>query len=291
MTIGGGTVLDPAPLRRRRRSGEALELLSALGGNDVATRVRLLVRESRLSGINVREICFRGGLTLPRLEGELGPLLSRGNLLQVLKEPRTFVTREAFGELGDHLVTALGEFLAEHPLHEGIGKEELKGCLPEQSDPRYFGALLAALVREGRLLDQRDQVKPAAGRGQRSSESRGVRDLLLSALRQGGAEPPTLKELGERLKLSEKSLREQLALLAREGGAVRVTGELYYAPEPLAALREQLAAFLKERGTITPAEFRELSGLSRKFMIPLLEYFDSVKLTIRVENVRRLRRG
>ena len=89
----------------------------------------------------------------------------------------------------------------------------------------------------------------------------------------------------------EKQLREQLARLTREGQAIRVAGDLYYAPEPLLRLRGQLQLYLEERGEITPAEFRDLSGLSRKFMIPLLEYFDSIKLTIRIGDIRRLRKG
>jgi len=290
-TIGGGRVLDPAPLRRRRRNEDAVELLTALDGADAMAKVRLLVRESRLSGMDAKEIGFRGGLGSSTLETALGQLLSRGDLVLALKEPRMLLTRETFRELEEQLLTAVGAFLAENPLRDGMGKEELKGRLPRRSDPRFFGAILAALVKEGQLVVERDQVKPASGTATPTTESGGMRDALETALRQGGIEPPTVKELADRLKAPEKILLEHLAALVREGRAIRVASDLYYAPEPLEALRERLTAFLREQGAITPSGFRELSGLSRKFMIPVLEYFDSIKLTIRVGDVRRLRRG
>jgi selenocysteine-specific elongation factor len=290
-TIGGGRVLDPAPLRRRRRNEDAVELLTALDGADAAAKVRLLVRDSRLTGMSVKEIGFRGGLGGSALEAAVGQLLSRGDLVQALKEPRMLLTREAFSELEEHLLAALGAFLAENPLRDGMGKEEMKGRLPKRSDPRFFGALLAALVKEGKLSAERDLVKPASGMATPVTVSGGVRDALAVALQQGGAEPPTVKELSERLKTPEKVILEHLAVLVREGRAIRAAHDLYYAPEPLATLRDRLTVFLGERGEITPSGFRELSGLSRKFMIPVLEYFDSIKLTIRVGDVRRLRRG
>lgn len=289
-TIGGGRVLDPSPLRRRRKTEEAMELLAALDGGTIDTKIALLVRESRLSGIGFDEISRRSGVGASVLETAFGPLLSRGDLVQAVKDPRIFLTREAFCELEESLVSALGTYLEENQLRDGIGKEELKGRLPGRSDPRFFGALLAALTREGRITVERDLVKPASAAARPAPGGSAPCDALESELCRGGAEPPTVRELCERLKTPEKLLREQLARLVREGRAVRVAGDLFYAPEPLAALGEKLAAFLRERGEITPAGFRDLSGLSRKFTIPLLEYYDSIRLTIRIGDVRRLRR-
>jgi selenocysteine-specific elongation factor len=76
----------------------------------------------------------------------------------------------------------------------------------------------------------------------------------------------------------------------REGKSVKVKSDLFYARQPLDEIREKLTGYLVAKGEIDPAGFRELTGLSRKFMIPLLEYFDQEKLTIRVGDIRKLRR-
>lgn len=103
-------------------------------------------------------------------------------------------------------------------------------------------------------------------------------------------EPPTIKEYCDALRCTEKETLEHLNFLVREGQAVKVKSDIFYASEPFAAIREKLVAHLRKTGEITPNEFRELTGLSRKFMIPLLEHFDSEKLTIRAGARRVLRK-
>ena len=107
---------------------------------------------------------------------------------------------------------------------------------------------------------------------------------------------PSVKADGDNVTIefeANKATDVAVEVLDNEGKAVRhlAAGLLGpYAPEPLATIREKLVAHLKDKGEITPPEFRELTGLSRKFMIPVLEYFDSEKLTIRVGDKRVARR-
>jgi len=93
----------------------------------------------------------------------------------------------------------------------------------------------------------------------------------------------------ELLAAPEKDIRNHLAILTREGSIAKVSADIYYDSTVLTALQDKLVSYLRDRGEITPAQFRELSGLSRKFMIPLLEYFDSRKITIRTGDKRVLR--
>jgi selenocysteine-specific elongation factor len=289
ITVGGGVVIDPAPPRRRRRSEQALELLRALGDGEDAEKIRLLVQESLLSGITLEELITRSGLSAKRTEAVLAGLLSEGLLVQMVREPRIFLAKEQFAGLKSQLLAGLEGYLRENSLKEGIGKEELKSHIPKRSDNRFFGPLLAALEKEGKALVDRDLVRIP---GREAGEDAAGSDLLAaleSAIREGGKEPPTLKDLAERLGRSEKELLEHLKPLLRSGRAIKVKSDIFYAPEPLAGIRELLLKHLEAKGEVTPAEFRELTGLSRKFNIPLLEFFDQEKLTIRVGD-RRLAR-
>jgi selenocysteine-specific elongation factor len=288
ITVGGGVVLDPAP-PRRRRSEQALELLRALGNGEDAEKIRLLAQESLLSGVTAEELITRSGLSIKRSEASLACLLSQGLLVQMVREPRIFLAKEQFAGLKAQLLAGLEGYLRENTLKEGIGKEELKSHIPKRSDNRFFGPLLAALEKEGKALVDRDLVRIP---GREAGDDAGGADLLAaleSAIREGGIEPPTLKELAERLGRSEKELLEHLKPLLRSNRAVKVKSDIFYAPEPLARIRDLLVRHLEAKGEVTPAEFREITGLSRKFMIPLLEFFDQEKLTIRVGE-RRLAR-
>jgi selenocysteine-specific elongation factor len=289
-TLGGGTVLDPAPPGRRRRTPEALELLHALETGDTPQKIRLLVAASILSGLSLDEMINRTGLSMKRVEAALATLLSTGELIQVVKEPRIFLSREAFTTLKDKLHDELQTFLKDNPIKDGIGREELKSRIPRRSDPRFFGPVLAALEKEGKGVAERDIVKLPGRKGTVAAGQVDLQARIETALCKGELEPPTIREFCAALGCTEKEAMEHLNFLSRAGKAVKIKSDVFYAAAPLADIRGKLVAYLKRTGEITPSDFRALTGLSRKFMIPLLEFFDSEKLTIRVGDKRVLRK-
>ncbi|MBJ6725479.1 selenocysteine-specific translation elongation factor [Geomesophilobacter sediminis] len=290
-TLGGGTVLDPSPPRRRRRCEDALSLLSAVENGEELEQIRLLVESSLLSGISLQELVNRTGLSAKRIDALLATLLSSGALLQPVKEPRVFLGKTAFTALKQRLVDELHGYLRENPMQEGIGKEELKSRIPKRSDPRFFGPLLASLEKEGRALSDRELVRLPGRRIEVTRDQAALQQELEQELVRSALEPPSVKQLGEALCLTEKQLLEHLHLLCREGKAVKVKSDMYYAAGAVAGIRAKLTAHLKEHGEIFPPDFKELTGISRKFMIPLLEYFDQERLTIRTGDKRVLRRA
>jgi len=290
ITVGGGVVIDPAPPRRRRRSDRALELLHALDAGRGDEKLRLLIRESLLSGLPLEDLIIRSGLPEKEVESALAGLLSRCEIVQVVRKPRVFLSKDAFEELKSLLLEGVEAYVRENPLRDGIGKEELKAHIPKRSDLRFFGAVLNALEKEEKVVADRELVKIPGHRASAVVGQSGLLTQLEHALEVGGNEPPSIKELCAMVQSGEKDVLDHLNLLAREERVVKVKADLFYAPRHLSGLQEKLVAYLQETGEITPPQFRELTGLSRKYMIPLLEYFDQEKLTIRVGDKRVLRK-
>lgn len=289
-TIGGGIVLDPFPPARRRRSVEALDLLQSLDVAEHQKTCSLIVAQSLLSGISLEEIVLRSGIPRKQAENALQALLAAGEIVQLTRDPRLFLSKAATDALKAGLLAELTAYLAANPLKEGIGKEELKTRLPKRSDQRFFAPLLADLEKEAKLVAERDLVRLSGVVKQPAPLTSALAAVLLAQLDGAGQEPPTVKELAEAGKSSEKEVRDHLTLLVRDGSVTRVSVDIFYSSSALDAIRQQLVAFLHQQGEITPADFRELTGLSRKFMIPLLEFFDSEKLTIRTGDKRVLRK-
>jgi selenocysteine-specific elongation factor len=290
-TVGGGVVLDPFPPRRRRRSSEACQLLDALAGAEHHQTITLIIKQSLLSGITFEDILLRTGLPRKGVEALLTTLLSSGKVLQMARDPRIFLSREALNTLKKGLLEELATFLGANPLKEGMGKEELKTRLPKRSDQRFYTLLLSALERDGLVVPDRDIVKLAGQAAHSSVPTDGLGNRISIFLQEKGIEPPTIKEIMDRFRCNEKTVRDNLALLVRNGAAMRISSDLFYEVSALNGLRDKLLTHLKEKGEITPPEYRELTGLSRKFLIPLLEHFDSEKVTIRVGDKRVLRKG
>lgn len=289
-TIAGGRILDPFPPSRRRRSVEALDLLESLSTGIESGIIAGMVSGSLLSGITHAEIAARSGILSRRLEAALAALLASGTIVQVVRDPKKYLSREAFSSLCDLLVDVMHGYFAQNSLKEGIGKEELKTRIPARSDERFFTPCLAALEKEGKVIAERDQVRLVGRKAGTETYQADIHQQILLELEQGGKEPPFLNDICSALKIPEKLALEHLALLAAEGEAVRVKGDIFYRPEPLAGMEELLTSYLREHGEISPAGFREITGLSRKFMIPVLEYFDSRRVTMRLGDKRVLRR-
>ena len=289
-TVAGGRILDPFPPGRRRRSREALSLLGSLSEGAESGIVSGMITESLLSGITGDELAARSGLQTRRLDGVLAALLSTGEIVQVVRNPKKYLSRDSFAHLCELLLGEMESYFAQNPLKEGISREELKTRLPGRSDPRFFAPCLAALVKEGKIVAEREHVRLVGRKAGSDAAQADIHRHILQELEKGGMEPPFLFDLCAQLKIPEKVALEHLALLAVEGEAVRLKENIYYRPEPLARIRELLIGTLQEKGEISPAEFREISSLSRKFMIPVLEYFDAQKLTIRLGDKRVLRK-
>lgn len=289
-TLGGGIVLDPFPPRRRRRSQEALQLLESLNARDLPAAILLFISQSFLSGIQVQELWLRCGASHRALESALAALLSSGKAVQMTRHPRIFLSRPAFEELKRGVLDELAAHLETNPLREGISREELRSRLPQRSDQRFFPLLLMALEQDGLVEADRDLVRPTRRPtpGTPPATDRGAR--ILTMLREALREPPLVRELAQRCNGDERSIRDELALLAKGGRVVRVSHDLFYATEALDLLRELLLTRLRETAEISPSQFRDLTGLSRKFLIPLLAHFDGEKLTMRVGEKRVLRR-
>jgi selenocysteine-specific elongation factor len=289
VTIGGGIVLDPFPPARRRRSEDALRLLVSLDAAEHQRTCGLIVAQALLSGISFDEIVLRSGIARKQAEVALQGLLTAGEIIQMTREPRIFLAKAAFASLKQLLVDELSSYLAANPLKDGISKEELKTRIPKRSDQRFFAPLLAELEKEGKLIAERELVRPTGTKKQAAAQPSGLGAGIARLLTEGGLEPPTIKELAEALRSTEKEVRDHLAVLTREGSVTRVSGDIFYTSSLLKSIEEKLIAHLRAKAEIIPAEFRELTGLSRKFMIPLLEYFDGRKVTIRIGDKRVLR--
>jgi selenocysteine-specific elongation factor len=289
LTVGGGTVLDPFPPAHRRRSKDALDLLATLAIGEESGIISKMVTGSRLSGISFADIANRAGFSAKRIESALAPLLKSGDVVQVVREPKIYMGREGFSTLCKTLLKAVEDYLDQNPLKDGISKEELKTRIPSRSDQRYFAPCLAAVEKDGLLLSDRELVKLVNRKSASTDNQSASRRMLEEQLIKKGYEPPSIKELATAFNLAEKHILDHLHLLVRENRAIRVKSDLFLAVEPYNSILEKVSGHLNEKGEITPNDLRELTGLSRKYTIPLLEHFDEIKLTIRVGDRRVLR--
>jgi selenocysteine-specific elongation factor len=142
----------------------------------------------------------------------------------------------------------------------------------------------SAVARDGNLLRRPDH------KIQLRDEEQRLMDRITGLLTRNPQTPPDIKQIEQELGVQRSGLTEVIRIMERERSIVRIAPELYFLRSSVDTIRAKLCQHLAEKGDITPTAFRDLFGTSRKYTIPLLEYFDREGITIRVGDTRRLRK-
>ena len=289
-TIGGGEILDAFPLRRKRLTAEAREELTILERGSPEEKLAWRLFNAGPAGLSLAEMLMRSNLPPSKLKAVVGSLTSSGRILLYDPERQRYIHSGVAADLKRFAVEFLQEFHRQNPLQAGAGKEELKSKLPPQADLRLFNYLLSALISEKKIAAEKETLRLAAHKISLKEEEKELHQKMAALYRRGGLQPPTVKEVAAELRVSENELKPVLQLLTKEGTLVKVKEDLYFPRPALENLEQKTAAFLQEHKELTPVQFKEISQVSRKFAIPLLEYFDGKKLTMRVGDKRVLRK-
>jgi selenocysteine-specific elongation factor len=170
-------------------------------------------------------------------------------------------------------------------------KEVFKSRLPKGLDIRGFNLLIQSLTKSGAMVQEKELIRLAEHKVALKADQEDIRRRIEGIYAEGKLQPPYLRELTKTIGQGSNHMRELVDHMVEEGVLVKVKEELYFDREAVDLLKQQLIDFLRENREITTPQFKELTGTSRKYMIPLMEYFDDIKVTIRVGDVRRLREG
>jgi selenocysteine-specific elongation factor len=212
----------------------------------------------------------------PAVQDALRSLNSSGTLLEF---DDTQVHADAFGVFRRGIVKRLEDFHRKNPLKHGMPKEELRAQL--RIPHRTFNGLIASLKE---VMGEKDLIRLKAFRASLSEEDK---TKVLDVLEKAGFQPPTKAELSAALKMDEKLVEDILKLMHREGSAVRINDTLYLSSRVYERMMGLLKGFFGEKAEMTVSEFRDLLGTTRKYALPLLEYMDSNRITLRVGDVRK----
>jgi selenocysteine-specific elongation factor len=288
-TWGGGIILHVNPPRHRRRQAAVLESLNTLEQGGPEDILSYYLAEAGPGGRSRAEL----EALLPWDPGELKKLLekltSQGRVILYDPENQRYLLNDSAQDLEGQISRHLAAYHKQNPLKPGLSKEELRRKLPPQMEVRLFNYLLAKLTGKKQIVLDKDLVRLASHRVTLAGAEEEISNRLAALYARGGLSPPTLKEAGAALDLAPDKLKQLLTVLVNQGRLVKVKEDLYFHQEAMAQLKAALVEFLKKHKEINVLQFKDLTQTSRKFTIPLLEYFDTTRVTVRVGEARRLR--
>lgn len=290
VTIGGGGILNPLPRRRRRSRPEMWKEMAILDRGSAGERILYHLKQADQRGLSLSELSLRTALYGKTLERELERILGQGQALKLDSEGHRILSAEVYEKKRRQALELLQQYHAEFPLSPGISKEELRSRLfPVLEDNRFFQRLLADLVKTNELVQDKDLIRLANHQLNMQDKDKDIKSRIAEIYLKAGMTPPSKTELFSMF--DDKTLVSSLLnLLVREGVLVYLKDDLYLHTSVLEQVRSLVVNFLKQHGEMGINDFRDLTGgLSRKYMVPILEYLDNQKLTMRIGDKRRLR--
>lgn len=283
-TIGGGRVLNVTPgLYRRYREQEMGELELLAGGS---TTNLVLQRVMQYGVASRSELAKEAKIAAESLEGILAELKMQEVVFELGEGYLMAGVR--FRDWRERILRALADFHEKNHLKPGISKAELKQVLPDSLSIQKLDLFLGKLLAGGEIRFEQHRVAAAGFEPKPTSAEDQVLARIRKIFGERGVETPEAEELARELKLAAEKTEIYVQYLIYQKEIVRVADGYYLLTKTMAEIEDRLVDFLRNQGEITLAEARDLLGSSRKYTLPILEFFDEKGVTKRKENVRIL---
>jgi selenocysteine-specific elongation factor len=283
ITIGGGVVLDNLPGSHRLLDPAVAQFLSVMEKGSDEERLELLVREAGEASMQM--LTARMGRAEAEIDRLGGSLVAKKRLVSLGQPASVFIHAENFLQLAGDVIKQLDSFHAGNPLVAGIAREDLRGRIRDRRkqapSAAVFNAVLRQLEKAGKIETSGETVRKAGRTVELDPQERAARNQIVEAFRMAGLAVPAAGEVLARLKIDRARAAKILQLLLKEKVLVKVAEDLIFHSAALAGLRELLARQKAKSERINVWDFKELTGLSRKYAIPLLEYLDRERVTRR----------
>jgi selenocysteine-specific elongation factor len=288
-TLGGGIIIDSHPAKHKRFARDVLAGLMILREGEEEAIVSQQLASSGGRGMTLRELVERVNIPPSRLSKLLRGLMSRAEIVTIDGDEGRFIHHVGYAQLKNKTLSYILEFHEKHPLRIGPSKEEVKSKLPKTVEARLFHRMLKELTDSNEVLVEKDKLRLPTHRVSLRDDQKRLKDMIEGFFAKGGLQSPSPKELASKLSTDESEVRNVIRLLMEEGAIIKAKEDMYFHKEAVEKLKGELIQFLRAHHEITTAQFKEITKVSRKYAIPLIEYFDNSKITIRVGEKRLLR--
>lgn len=295
-TIGGGAVLGNVSSRKRKRllprdRKYNQDMYVTLRDGSIEDKALFYLKESRELGLTAGELGIRLGLFGKHLKKALQDPISTKKMVVVDSASQRYVIVEIADDIKNLFVEYLKEYHRTNPLQQGLVKEELRTRLGREIDQKVYNYCMHDLIRKGVVVQEESVVRMAGHEVALKADEQQLRKDLDIWFGTRGLSTPTIKETMEHFEeYPVKLVKEVIGLDIRDGKIIKVSESLYYSKEILEPLIDSVKKHIETNGEIDAPAFKELTGLTRKFSIPILEYLDRVKITMRIGDKRILRK-
>lgn len=292
-TIGGGTVVHNSPDRHRKREFHSVgSFLTRLATATQEEQLGPLIEHRSEYGVTASDLRARTGLKSEALTAAMDAVIASGS---VMRAEGRYISAASFEALSEKVIDAVAHHHKKDPLSRGMPRESLRDEAFSGRPAPIMRAVIDALGCAQKLVTDGDVVRLAGHTSTLSTEEQAVSDKILELLRAAGLEVPKIDEVlasaAQGTALAPPVVNKLLQQHIVSGDVVKVSDEFYFAGRSIRELIERLRSFADASADrlLDVAKFKDIAGVSRKYAIPLLEYFDREKITVRAGEKRLIR--
>ena len=283
-TVGGGMIVEAATGRMKRNRPQLVadlnERAEAVG--DERRFVEYCVRKAEGLAASPAHLSQRTKIPPARLQEILAELAGGQSIVPVAAG--LYMHRETAAEAAGRIVALVADFHRRWPESPGLPLEQLRSAM--NVEKAVLDHLLAAVKREGRLVERNQRLAAAEHRSTFRDEDAKLLEAVEALFRQQSFHPPTAEEVARQTRVAPEKVEKLLKILREHERLVQVEKGLLFHGEAIARAREILLAHLQQQGRLESVDFKYLLETTRKFAIPLLDYFDRLGIMRRVGNTR-----
>ncbi|OFW28430.1 MAG: selenocysteine-specific translation elongation factor [Acidobacteria bacterium RIFCSPLOWO2_02_FULL_65_29] len=287
-TIGGGVVVHPSAGPHKRREAGMLERLESLHRGDAAAVVDAFLEGSGRFTLATSELAQLLNVQETLVEAHLKEMPA---IRIALEGEGVYTTAGKWQRQVNSLLETLRDFHEASPLAPGMELEQLRDALVFPTTPKVFRALVDRLAADGVVAREASLLRLAQHAVRPKGDDSMIIDKIQALLSATPMTPPALGEIETRLGIGRARLSDLMRAMERNHQIVRVAPDLYFLKDRVDEIARTLREHCSGDRDVTPGAFRDMAGTTRKYAIPLLEYFDRTGLTVRVGDVRRLKRA
>ncbi len=286
-TIGGGHIIDAHPTKKRRfRDGVIENLQLRATGSAAEVMIQSLTDVKKLLFTRSEALKLSG---LRDGEQALEELLSNDLAIQISQDNGEYVVlADQLDHVRAQIVNFLTAFHKQWPMREGVVRAEIRSRFLEDVSARLYQQVIVLLGETGEIVDNGEYVQLVGHKVEFSGQYGIWKEQILATLTKAAFSPPSLSDLATELHIPLDSLTEIYKSLTNSGDMHKIGDGYWLLTAQYEAALQILVEYLQVHGTIDLATFRNLLDTSRKYALPLLEYFDQLKITKRRDNERVL---
>ncbi len=287
-TVAGARIINPLGGKIKRFSAD-VQVLENLSKAEAEEVISLQLELAGYKGLSLSQLVIMTDMESRELEKKLQVMGGRQEVFLFDKDKRVYAGGEVVRKIEQNMIAQLEKFHADNPIREGLSRGELAGKWARDIPEKLFFFIMDRLIRQEMIISEKEFLRLPSHKVSLAADQEELKKKILAVYNQSGIQPPTVKKLLEDLNLKMKEASPVLRLLQGQGDLVKINEDFYFSSSAIEDLKGRILNFFKSSEEMGPVEFKEITGLSRKFAIPLLEFMDKEKLTIRVGDKRKLR--